>query len=211
MFRTPLEALHNETGLVQCGSCTEVFVGLKYALLLDAPLVQPQETQSIVVAPARSYGKWYLVVITLLLSLFLLWSVDYALRQGGIFTLEQSEELSKAYKYLQIPVVPYMELDTLNITGSSLRRDNDNYLNLSFTIHNSSMLPVQWPQLLLTLKANDGSKTKDLRLNLPGLKKGTGSNTLKPNEDAEFEFSLPPHESEGLTEYRLELTKQILP
>lgn len=155
IFRTPIAILARADGNVQCGECSNIFVGLKHALLLDAPIVERIDTAAIVLLPKK---RWFGLVVSMCILISILVTalgLHIGMKESAL-PLEMTQTLSSFYKVMGINPPVYQGIDSFVLGPSTLRRNEDQSVLLSFSLYNRSDLYVEWPRLKIVLLNDSG-------------------------------------------------------
>ncbi len=203
MFRTPVEVLRRSDGSVQCGECSSVFVALKHAVLLDSPIVELVSSHVVEVKPRRSWTG----------LIFLSWLVGLCLVGAGVshlglvrnaFSLEYVNTVAPVYKVFDMSMPLYRGIDGFVLGPSSLKKDDDQSIRLSFTLHNRAGVPTSWPKLKVLLLGAGGQTTYEVVTNvdellyLPPVSVGAMSSFI-------LEAHISAEKSKGAVTYKLEV------
>lgn len=207
MFRTPVEALRRADGTVQCGGCCCVFVGLKHALLLDSPIVERFAPTAMELKAKRNWGGAVLTGIVMAIVLLGATLSHIGLSKNA-FSLDYAQMVAPAYKLLGVPQPVYTGIDAFVLGQSTLRKDADESIRLSFSLDNQATLAVAWPKLRVQLLGADGQTTYDVLTNVRELAGTKADGAVAPHANLVLEAHVSAANAKNAVTYKLEVVEQ---
>lgn len=207
MFRTPVEALRRADGTVQCGGCSCVFVGLKHALLLDSPIVEQFAPTTMELKAKRNWGGAVLAA-GVIATVFVAAAVSHLGLAKNAFSLEYAQMVSPAYKLLGVPQPVYTGIDAFVLGQSTLRKDVDDSIRLSFSLDNQTALQVAWPKLRVQLLGADGQTTYEVVTNVRDLGGAKSASEVAPRANLVLEAHVSAANAKNAVTYKLEVVEQ---
>ena len=206
-FRIPLDALRRADGSVQCGECSSFFIALKHAFLLDSPIVQKVVPQKVEIKHSRSWNGSIFVGLVLALG-----SLGAAVSHLGLvrnaFSLDYIYAVSPAYKVVGVPLPLYKGIDSFVLGQSSLHKEEDGSIRLSFTLYNRAYVSTEWPKLRVGLLAPGGKKTYEVVTNIDDLLSVRPTGPVAPMSNVSMEFKIPAEKATDAATYKLEVLER---
>ena len=207
MFRTPVEALKRADGSVQCGECSSVFVALKHALLLDSPIVAKISSAAIELNPQRSRnGAIFIAIIFGLVAAAV--GVSHVGLQKNAFSLDYFHTIAPAYKVVGVPLPLYQGIDAFVLGQSSLKKDDDQSIRLSFTLYNRGGVATAWPKLKVVLLGASGQTTYEVVTNVDDLLPVKPTDPVGPLSNVALEAHISAEKAKNSETYRLEVVER---
>lgn len=207
MFRTPVEALRRADGSVQCGECSSVFVALKHALLFDSPIVEQVSSQVVEVKPRRSWNG--IIFMGLLLGLG---AAGAGLSHLGLvrnaFSLDYIYAVAPAYKVVGVDMPLYRGIDAFVLGQSSLKKEDDQSIRLSFTLYNRGGVPTAWPKLKVMLVGAAGQTTYEVVTNVEDLLSAKPVGPVAPMSNMMLEAHISAEKAKDAVTYKLEVVER---
>lgn len=207
MFRTPVDALKRADGGVQCGECSFFFVALKHALLLDSPIVAQISNSVVELKPRRSWNNLIFVGI-----LFVFGAVSVTVSHLGLqknaFSLDYVYAVAPAYKVAGVPMPLYQGIDGFVLGQSSLKKDDDQSIRVSFTLYNRANVQTTWPKLKVILLGAGGQTTYEVITNVDDLLTAKPTEAVAPLSNLVLEAHISAEKARDAETYRLEVLER---
>lgn len=205
-FRTPVDALRRADGSVQCGECTCVFVALKHALLFDSPIVEKFESQTIEFGKTRNWSKSIAASMGIVLIAMGIFVFHLGLQKNA-FSLEYVEALAPAYKIVNANMPLYQGIDAFVLGQSTLLKNEDESIRLSFGIYNKASVPVAWPKLRVVLLGAHGQTTYDVITHVGELLTTKPEGPVPPFANVELDARISAEKAKDAVSYKLEVVE----
>lgn len=206
-FRIPLDALRRADGSVQCGECSSFFIALKHAFLFDSPIVQKVAPQTVEIKHRHSWNGFIFVGLLLALG-----ALGVAVSHIGLvrnaFSLDYVYAVAPAYKVVGVPLPLYKGIDSFVLGQSSLRKEDDGSILLSFTLYNRALVSTEWPKLRLSLVAPGEKTTYEVVQNAEELLSVRPTSQVAPMSNMSMEFKVSADKAKDAATYKLEVLER---
>lgn len=205
-FRTPVDALRRADGSVRCGECTCVFVGLKHALLFDSPIVERLESPTVEFRKKKNWSRSIAAVVGVFLISIGVFVSHVGLTKNA-FSLDYAHAVAPAYKIAGVQMPLYQGIDAFVLGQSTLLKNEDQSIRLSFGIYNRAGVPVAWPKLRVVLVGAQGQTTYDVVTNVGELLPTKPAGPVPPLANFELEAQISAEKAKDAVSYKLEVVE----
>lgn len=176
-------------------------------MLLDSPIVEQFSPTTMELKAKRNWNGLVLVAVVVALV-----SLGGALSHLGLtknaFSLDYAQTVAPAYRMFGLPMPVYTGIDAFVLGQSTLRKDADDSIRLSFSLDNQATTPVAWPKLRVQLLGADGQPTYDVVTNVRDLATSKMANEVPPRASMVLEAHVSAEKAKNAVTYKLEVVEQ---
>lgn len=207
MFRTPVEALQRADGTVQCGECKFIFVALKHALLLDAPIVERVSNRVVHINARRSRTGFIFSSLIFAFGLVSILCLHTGLVKNA-FSLHTVQAIAPMYTILGADLPLYRGVDGFVLGQSALKKEEDQSIALDFVLYNRGNVPTAWPRLKITLLGPKENVVYEIVRNVEDLLASKTASSAAPELELALNVRIATTSARHAISYKLELIEQ---